>query len=156
MHHVSHAICAVVASLWYRPPELLLGAKRYSQAIDIWAVGCLFAEFLSGQPLLNGKTEEEQIMLLVDCIGVPTPRAWPDLGRMPKVAQGKVQIPLKSRRTVLDTFADLSRAGLALQSRLLAYDCRERWTAHECLESPFFHETPFPTKPEEMPRFPTN
>ena len=39
-----------VASLWYRPPELLFGAKEYSQAIDIWAVGCIFVEFLSGQP----------------------------------------------------------------------------------------------------------
>lgn len=142
-----------VASLWYRPPELLLGAKTYSQAIDIWAVGCIFAEFLSGQPLMNGKTEEEQITLLVDCVGVPNSRDWPDLATMPKIRQGKVKLARKSRRTVLDTFGYLSTAGLQLQSRLLHYDSLQRWTAHECLQSSFFVESPRPLEPLSMPRF---
>lgn len=145
-----------VASLWYRPPELLLGAKFYSQAIDIWAVGCIFAEFLSGQPLMNGKTEEEQLLLLVDCIGVPNTRDWPDLMQMPKYRHGELmnELPKRSRRTVLDTFGYLSAAGLQLQSRLLHYDSLQRWTAHECLNSSFFIEFPLPLDKSAMPRFP--
>ena len=143
-----------VASLWYRPPELLLGAETYTQAIDIWAVGCIMAEILSGQPLLNGKTEDEQISLVVDCIGVPNVRDWPDLVNMPKIRQG-LRLPSRSRRTVLDTFADLDKTGLELQSRLLHFDSTQRWTAGECLESRFFTEPPLPCKLESMPRFPT-
>ena len=94
--HDGRLLTPNVASLWYRPPELLFGSKKYSQAIDIWAVGCVFAEFLSGQPLLNGKTEEEQFHLMVDCLGVPTERDWPDLQRMPKIQQGDPLVPKES------------------------------------------------------------
>ena len=153
--HDSRVLTQNVASLWYRPPELLLGARTYNQSIDIWAVGCIFAEFLSGQPLINGKTEEEQIRLMVDCIGVPSAREWLEFNNLPKIKSGTVTIPKRSRRTVLDTFSELSKAGLVLQSRLLHYDSHQRWTARECLESPFFSEAPAATKPESMPSFPT-
>lgn len=153
--HDNRLLTQNVASLWYRPPELLLGSKRYGQSIDIWAVGCVFAEFLAGQPLINGKTEEEQFRLMVDCIGIPNTRDWPELTRMPRISSGSFPIPHKSRRTVLDTFADLSKAGLQLQSRLLHYDSYQRWTAAECLESSFFRESPAPLRPDAMPSFPT-
>lgn len=145
-----------VASLWYRPPELLLGVKTYTTAMDIWATGCLLAEFLSGQPLLNGKTETEQIELMVDCLGVPTERDWPQLSQMPKIRHGVVQLATlrKSRRTALDTFGELSPAGLALQSRLLHYDAGQRWTARQCLDATrFFVESPLPLSTTKMPRF---
>jgi serine/threonine protein kinase len=133
----------------------LLGATTYNQGIDIWAAGCIWAEFLSGQPLVNGKTEDEQIELLVDCIGVPHARNWPALPQMPKIRDALVGLPTRSRRTVLDTFGELSAAGLELQSRLLHYDSLQRWTAYEGLQSSFFVEFPEPIKPEHMPRFPT-
>lgn len=151
--HDTRLLTPNVASLWYKPPELLFGAKSYTQSIDIWAVGCIFAEFLSGQPLINGRSEEEQIELLVDCIGLPNERTWPDFVKMPKVVQGKINLPRKSRRTVLDTFGDLSPAGLELQNRLLHYDSSQRWTAHECLQSSFFAEDPKPLNETSMPRF---
>lgn len=154
-HDPARQLTPNVASLWYRPPELLLGATTYSQAIDIWAAGCILAELLSGQPLVNGKTEEEQITLLVDCIGVPHVRHWPALAAMPKIRNGQIRLPTKSRRTVLDTFGELSSAGLELQSRLLHYDSLQRWTAYEGLQSSFFVESPVPTPTERMPRFPT-
>lgn len=151
--HDTRLLTPNVASLWYRPPELLLGAKRYTQSMDVWATGCILAEFLSGRPLLNGKTEEEQLELLVDCLGVPLARDWPDLPLMPKIQQGIVRLATKSRRTALDTFGELSAAGLELQSRLLHYDSLQRWTASECLASTFFVETPVPLSPQDMPRF---
>jgi cyclin-dependent kinase 10 len=153
--HDNRVLTQNVASLWYRPPELLLGSKIYGQSIDIWAVGCVFAEFLAGQPLMNGKTEEEQFRLMVDCIGIPSTREWPELMSMPRISSSSFHIPSKSRRTVLDTFSDLSKAGLDLQSRLLHYDSHQRWTAAECLGSTFFSEFPFPLRPEKMPNFPT-
>jgi serine/threonine protein kinase len=62
-----------VVSLWYRAPELLLGAgSSYTQAIDMWAVGCVFAELVLGRPLLNGTTELQQVEQIFDVVGVPT------------------------------------------------------------------------------------
>jgi cyclin-dependent kinase 12/13 len=46
-----------VITLWYRPPELLLGATKYGPAVDMWSVGCIFAELLNGKPILPGKNE---------------------------------------------------------------------------------------------------
>jgi len=51
----------IVVTLWYRSPELLLGAKEYSTAIDMWSVGCIFAEFLMKKPLFPGKSEIDEL-----------------------------------------------------------------------------------------------
>lgn len=52
---------SLVVTLWYRAPELLLGAKEYDTAIDMWSVGCIFAEFLKSEPLFTGKNESDQL-----------------------------------------------------------------------------------------------
>ena len=54
----------VVVTLWYRCPELLLGQKEYSTAVDMWSVGCILAEFLQKEPLFKGKSETEVIKLI--------------------------------------------------------------------------------------------
>ena len=61
-----------VITLWYRPPELLLGARAYGPAVDTWSVGCIFAELLLGKPILQGKTEMEQLDLIFKLCGTPT------------------------------------------------------------------------------------
>lgn len=101
-----------VASLWYRPPELLLGATSYSQSIDIWAAGCVFAELARGTPLLNGKNEMDQIAKILECIGLP--RDWPELPELALIKNGSVQLPQKSPRTVLDRMGHLSIEGKAV------------------------------------------
>ncbi len=81
----------VVVTLWYRAPELLLGAKHYNTAVDVWALGCIFGEMLLGQELFRGKEDTTQgAMFQADqcdkvfrVLGVPTKHAWPKLGDMP-------------------------------------------------------------------------
>lgn len=72
-----------VVTLWYRAPELLYGYRQYSTAIDMWSVGCFFAELLSGSAFLPGKDEASQLELIYDRCGEPDPKTWPELPSMP-------------------------------------------------------------------------
>lgn len=66
-----------VVSLWYRPPELLLGSDEYTTAVDLWGAACVFGELLEGVPLLDGKTEQDQLRKIFDLVGPPTVAHWP-------------------------------------------------------------------------------
>jgi serine/threonine protein kinase len=164
-----------VVSLWYRAPELLLGAgSSYTQAIDMWAVGCVFAEFVLGRPLLNGKTELQQVEQIFDVIGVPpattaaaavsttssvftkaTPRMAATNGAqlsqhfnlmdLPLIRNGKVQVPRKSRRRLLTLLGDvLSPAGMKIMTQLLHLNHVQRWTALEALTLTTYFTTELP------------
>lgn len=135
-----------VASLWYRPIELLLGAVVYDQAIDLWPVGCIFGELLQGRPIMNGQTDIDQISLVFEWIGVP-----PNAGDYPLVKDGKITVPDKSQRRLLDTFSYLSNSGLQLMASMFELDPQKRVTASHALQSKFFEESPAPRPIEKMP-----
>lgn len=159
-----------VVSLWYRPPELLLGCKKYGSKIDIWAIGCIMAELLQGYPLWNGSNEQKQINKIFTTLGVPKVNLWPAVVTMPAVQNGDIDLSvtsstttgggitsLSSSATLLDTFSYLSSSGLILMTNLLHYNNEKRWTAAQALQSKFFSssESPVPTIPSEMPKFPS-
>ncbi|MGH0147037.1 UNVERIFIED_CONTAM: hypothetical protein FKN15_060857 [Acipenser sinensis] len=75
----------VVVTLWYRAPELLLGAKEYSTAIDMWSLGCIFGELLTQKPLFPGKSEIDQINKIFKDLGSPSEKIWPGYNEMPAV-----------------------------------------------------------------------
>ena len=88
----------VVVTIWYRAPELLLGSKHYTPAVDLWAVGCIFAELLSLRPIFKGEEakmdskktvpfQRHQTQKIVDIMGMPTPQRWPSLVHMPEYPQ---------------------------------------------------------------------
>ncbi|KAK1419974.1 hypothetical protein QVD17_29444 [Tagetes erecta] len=85
----------LVVTLWYRAPELLLGSKLYSTAIDMWSLGCIMAELLSKQPLFNGKTEFDQLDKIFKTLGTPNEAIWPGYSKLPgvKVNFVKHQLP---------------------------------------------------------------
>jgi cell division cycle 2-like len=68
----------LVVTLWYRAPELLLGAKKYSKAIDMWSVGCVIAEIILSSPLFVGTNELDQIDKIFKVLGNPTEQRWPN------------------------------------------------------------------------------
>uniref|UniRef100_A0A4W4DXK5 cyclin-dependent kinase n=1 Tax=Electrophorus electricus TaxID=8005 RepID=A0A4W4DXK5_ELEEL len=75
----------VVVTLWYRGPELLLGAKEYSTAVDMWSVGCIFGELLTQKPLFPGKSEIDQINKIFKDLGSPSEKIWPGYVELPAV-----------------------------------------------------------------------
>ena len=153
-----------VVSLWYRPPELLLGSETYSFSIDIWGAACVIAEFLFGVPIFNGKTEVETLEMIVDLLGPPTVLSWPQMSEMPLLNDGK-QSEIKSifdskasRRkctssAFIDTFCDLSPSGISLLRSLFRYDPNTRWTTKMAISSNWFTEDPLPCNEADMPSF---
>ena len=83
----------VVVTFWYRAPELLLGAKHYTKAIDIWAIGCIFAELLTAEPIFYCREEDiktstpyhqEQLQRIFHIMGYPSTDDWHDIKKMPE------------------------------------------------------------------------
>jgi len=65
-----------VVTLWYRAPELLMGCKDYTIAVDLWSVGCIFGELLQTAPIMPGKTDIEQLQLMCRLLGTPNEKIW--------------------------------------------------------------------------------
>ncbi|KAJ2342931.1 hypothetical protein GGF43_005815 [Coemansia sp. RSA 2618] len=81
--HEGRPMTPHVATLWYRAPELLLGAAEYTAAVDMWSAGCIFGELLVHRPFMAGRTEQEQMRLIAETIGAPNERIWPGFSRLP-------------------------------------------------------------------------
>ncbi|XP_011623396.1 cyclin-dependent kinase G-2 [Amborella trichopoda] len=149
----------LVVTLWYRAPELLLGAKEYSTAIDMWSLGCIMAELLSKEPLFNGKSEIDQLDKIFRVLGTPNAKRWPGFAQLPGVKCNFVQQPYNKLRdkfppTSFTGRPMLSEAGLDLLNRLLEYDPEKRITAEAALQHEWFREVPLPQTKEFMPTYP--
>ncbi|KAK1576931.1 hypothetical protein Q3G72_017584 [Acer saccharum] len=149
----------LVVTLWYRAPELLLGAKQYSTAIDMWSLGCIMAELLSKEPLFNGKTEFDQLDKIFRTLGTPNETIWPGFTKLPgvKVNFVKHQYNLLRKKFPATSFTGspvLSDAGFDLLNKLLTYDPEKRITAEDALNHDWFREVPLPKSKDFMPTFP--
>lgn len=149
----------LVVTLWYRAPELLLGAKQYSTAIDMWSLGCIMAEMLSKEPLFNGKTEFDQLDKIFRTLGTPNETIWPGFSKLPgvKVNFVKHQYNLLRKKFPPTSFTGspvLSDSGFDLLNKLLTYDPEKRITAEAALNHDWFREVPLPKSKDFMPTFP--
>lgn len=148
-----------VVTLWYRAPELLLGAKKYSTAIDMWSLGCIMAEFLAKEPLFPGKSVLDEIDKIFKTLGTPNEKIWPDFVKLPGVRCNFTKQPFNRLREKFPATAfagrpTLSEKGFDLLNRLLTYDPLKRITAEEALDHEWFREVPLPKAKEFMPTFP--
>ncbi|OVA15389.1 Protein kinase domain [Macleaya cordata] len=149
----------LVVTLWYRAPELLLGEKQYSTAIDMWSLGCIMAELLSKEPLFNGKTEFDQLDKIFRTLGTPSETIWPGFSKLPGVKVNFVrhQYNLLRKKFPPTSFTGspvLSDAGFDLLNRLLTYDPEKRITAQDAVNHEWFREVPLPKSKDFMPTFP--
>ncbi|KAK3040604.1 hypothetical protein RJ639_026925 [Escallonia herrerae] len=138
----------LVVTLWYRAPELLLGAKQYSTAIDMWSVGCIMAEMLTQVPLFDGKNEIEQLHKIFKTLGTPDEMAWPGLSNLPggKVTFAKQPNQLRSKFPSYVSYGSpiITEKGFDLLSKLLTYDPAKRMTAEDALNHDWFHKDSVP------------
>lgn len=133
-----------VVTLWYRAPEVILQSTKYSTAIDMWAIGCILAELLDKKPLLPGKSEIEQMNLIIDLLGNPSENIWAGFSEL--ATQGAYTFKEQPYNNLKHRFTWLSPAGLRLLNFLFMYDPEERATAKECLLSSYFKEDPLPAE----------
>lgn len=141
-----------VITLWYRPPELLLGATQYTPHVDLWSVGCILAEMFYRKPVLTGRTEVEQlhkIFKLAGSEGVDNLATQSPYSTL-------MTPPQNYPRTVQQAFRDFPPPCLALVDKLLSIDPMKRGTADEVLQSAYFHTPPEPAHPSRLPKYPSS
>uniref|UniRef100_A0A914W281 cyclin-dependent kinase n=1 Tax=Plectus sambesii TaxID=2011161 RepID=A0A914W281_9BILA len=144
----------IVVTLWYRSPELLLGIKEYATAIDMWSVGCIFAEFLTLKPLFPGRGEMDQINRIFKTLGTPSDTIWPGYSDLPGPQKATfTQYPYNQLRKQFGANV-LSDSGFQLLNKFLTYNPDRRISAREALAHEWFRQDPLPVKPEMFPTWP--
>ncbi|GAA5926570.1 TFIIH complex serine/threonine-protein kinase subunit KIN28 [Sporobolomyces koalae] len=139
--------CQVVTR-WYRPPELLLGARSYSTGVDTWAAGCIFAELMLRVPFMAGESDMEQLQTIFNALGTPTEREWPGFTKL----SSAVQFEPKPRSDLSMLFSAAPSNALSLLTSLLTYDPRKRLDSVQALKHAYFSTSPHPTKPAFLPK----
>jgi len=133
-----------LVTLRYRAPEIFLGCRDYTSAIDMWSTGCLIAELLSGKPLLDGTSDLEQIDKMCTTLGSPSKQNWPSLMTLPNAKS--LIFPNQPSNHLRKYLPNLSDHAYNLINRLLTYDPVKRIKSFEALEHAFFYEEPLPTR----------
>ena len=141
----------LVVTRWYRPPELLLQLRRYTTAIDLWGVGCVFGEMFKGKPILAGNSDLNQASLIFDLVGSPTEENMPGWSELPGCEGVKEFTPRPP--TLAQVFRNQGPLAISLLSEFLKLDWRKRINAIDALKHPYFHSNPLPAQPGELPQF---
>lgn len=136
-----------VVTIWYRAPELLLGAKHYSTGIDIWAVGCIFAELLLRHPFMPGENDMGQLNIIFKALGTPMETEWPGFKDLPLFVNFE-NYPKPDQRGL---FSAASDPELELLSWMLRLNPLDRPSTVEALRHKYFSMQPRPTEPHKLP-----
>jgi len=150
----------VVVTFWYRAPELLLGARHYTKAIDIWAIGCIFAELLTSEPIFHCRQEDiktsnpyhhDQLDRIFNVMGFPQDKDWEDMRKMPEHPTLVKDFKRTSYQAYsLAKYMERHRIkpdskSFQLLSKLLIMDPVKRITSEAAMNDEYFKEDPLPT-----------
>ena len=128
-----------VVTLWYRAPEILLGTREYSTPVDIWSIGCIFAEMAQSRPLFAGDSEIGQIFKIFSVQGTPNENNWPDALKLKDFKDTFPQwkgIPLSQhvKKGALDVY------GMDLLEKMVCLEPHSRISAKAALQHPYFDD----------------
>ena len=126
-----------VVTLWYRAPEILLGGHQYSTGVDMWSVGCIFAEMAMRKPLFPGDSEIDEIFKIFRLLGTPTEEVWPGVTTYPDF---KASFPRWVQDTETPLCPNLDPMGQELLELMLVYDPASRISAKQACNHPYFDD----------------
>lgn len=134
-----------VVTLWYRPPELLLGERNYGPPIDLWGGGCIMAELWTRTPIMQGNSEQHQLTLISHLCGSITAEVWPGVEKLDLF--NKMVLPANQKRRVKERLHSYVKDKLALDliDQMLTIDPTHRIDADTALNHDFFWSDPLPT-----------
>jgi cyclin-dependent kinase len=131
----SRTYSSEVVTLWYRPPDVLLGSQTYDTKIDLWSIGCVFSEMASGKALFPGHSAQDQLLKIFRILGTPNGDTNPDLLNLP---EWDPQFPVFRGKNIKNIIQGLSPEGYELLNNFLQYDPSKRITAKDALSHKFF------------------
>lgn len=139
----SGALTSCVGTRWFRAPELLYGSTEYGREIDLWSLGCIFAELFTLQPLFPGTSDIDQLGRIITVLGNITEETYPGCSKLPDY--GKIFFNKIENAGGIDAcMPKCSTAEISLVRRLVCYDPMSRATAMELLQERYFNEEPLP------------
>ncbi|KAJ4831468.1 hypothetical protein Tsubulata_015219 [Turnera subulata] len=144
-----HPLTSRVVTLWYRAPELLLGATDYGVGIDLWSAGCLLAEMFAGRPILPGRTEVEQLHRIFKLCGTPSDDYWKKL----KLST-TFRPPQTYKSRLFQAFSEFPESSLGLLTTLLALEPGNRGSASSALQDEYFQISPLACELSGLPIIP--
>eukprot|EP00040_Diaphanoeca_grandis_P035431 m.222917 g.222917 ORF g.222917 m.222917 type:complete len:289 (-) comp33386_c5_seq1:87-953(-) len=124
-----------VVTLWYRAPEILLGTKKYACAVDVWSIGCIFAELVTKRPLFPGDSEIDELFRIFRILGTPNEETWPGVSTMPDY---KNSFPTWPAQRIEAVVPGLDQLGCDLLSKMLTYEPSSRISAKAAMQHPYF------------------
>ncbi|KAL5612997.1 hypothetical protein BROUX41_003926 [Berkeleyomyces rouxiae] len=153
----------VVVTLWYRAPELLLGATSYDGAVDMWSIGCIFAELMTRTPLFQGNVEVDQWSKIIDFCGPLNDQSWPGFWRLPLAQAMKAsryhtreyKHMVDTQESLLRLLPDITPGAGNLMQALLSLNPGARPRPKQALESEYFSELPKAKQEHMFPTFPS-
>ncbi|XP_017492281.1 PREDICTED: cyclin-dependent kinase 2-like [Rhagoletis zephyria] len=126
-----------VVTLWYRSPEILLGTNYYGPSIDLWSIGCIFAEMSNKKPLFSGDSEIDQIYRIFRTLGTPDLKTWPDVA---KLEDYKPNFPKWQKQNLNRLLTNFDDVAIDLLEKLLIYDPNQRISSTKALTHPYFND----------------
>ena len=123
-----------IVTLWYRAPEVLLGSTHYSTPVDMWSVGCIFAELARKQPLFPGDSEVQQLLHIFKLLGTPNEQVWPGVTSL----KDWHAFPQWKPQELSKFYPELDTQGIDLMKKMLRYAPADRITAKDALLHPYF------------------
>ena len=129
-----------VVTLWYRPPEILLGVELYSVPVDLWSIGCVLAEMATGAPLFAGDCEIDTIFKIFQTLGTPTEAVWQGIVKFPHFSPSFPKWPPRSWSSIQNIQARIGEQGADCLDRLTCYNPVRRISARPSLSHPYFRD----------------
>ena len=144
---------SLVVTRWYRPPELLLQLRKYTTAIDMWGVGCVFGEMFKKKPIMSGKSDLNQLTLIFELVGSPTEQNMPGWSELPGFQKEGVTSYGNQKGRLPIVFREQGSGAISLLTLLLTLDWRKRINAIDALKHEYFTTSPLPARPGDLPQF---
>ena len=129
-----------VVTLWYRPPDVLLGNKNYGTTVDIWSIGCIFAEMVIGKPLFMGKSESDQLKKIFKIRGTPSDSYASSLRELPQWGINDNVFDVNNEDNIKNYVSNLDAEGIDLLLKCIQLEPEKRISAEEALKHPFFDD----------------